>query len=390
MTERLYYSSPRTFKWETEITSSFLKENGVWAITLKATAFYPEGGGQPCDTGTIDGITVLDVYEENDEVYHVVAKRPEKSYVVCEVDQERRLDHTQHHSAQHLLSAVCIELFEAVTESFHLGRDAVSIDLSISSLSDQQMKEIEKKANQYIQENHEIKTYIVTEKQFRQLPLRKRPEITGDIRIVEIAGIDVSACCGTHVQLTGEIGLLKCLKTEKHRGKTRLYFICGMRALADYQQQHHILNTVANHFSTSKEDLPNRIIKLVEDTKALQRDLENVTGELAKLQAAQIIQQQTGLTIAKTFIDKPIKTCEIIAKEILKEHHQLIVFSSLKDKKILLMHNGKLEVHCGNVIKEYARKWNGKGGGNQQKAQAIFQHEADLQEMFQFLSKHLV
>lgn len=203
MTEKWYYTSPTTSEWTTTITSA-KKDGDTYIITLSETAFYPEGGGQPCDNGVIAGIPVLEVFEKNEEVYHRLPSLPAASTVRCQIDMARRLDHTQQHSGQHLLSAVCIELFDAHTVGFHMGSEVVTIDLNVPSLSEEALTAIENRANELIYANIPVETYYVTKEEARQLPFRKLPKIEGNIRVVEIKGIDVSACCGTHVSRTGK------------------------------------------------------------------------------------------------------------------------------------------------------------------------------------------
>ncbi|WDC84731.1 alanyl-tRNA editing protein [Caloramator sp. mosi_1] len=177
------------------------------------------------------------MFEENDTVYHVVDKKIEKNNVKCTIDFERRFDHMQNHTGQHLLSSVFITLYDAPTNSFHLGDDYVSIDIGLENITDEIVKNVEDRVNELIFKNIPVKSYIVNNEEAKKLPLRKLPPTDVNIRIVEIEGIDYSPCCGTHVRNLGEIGMVKILKTEKYKNMTRVYFKCGKRLLRDFQEK---------------------------------------------------------------------------------------------------------------------------------------------------------
>ncbi|MFC3885860.1 DHHA1 domain-containing protein [Bacillus songklensis] len=388
MSEKLYYTSPKTAKWSTSITNIVEHDNEI-LVTLQKTAFYPEGGGQPCDTGTIGGIEVLHVFEEDNEVYHQVSKRPEKMEVECEIDWKRRFDHMQHHTGQHLLSAVCIELYDAHTVGFHLGTDTVTIDLAVSSLTSEQLSHIERRVNEYIYDNKEIKTYTITHDQIHTVPLRKLPDVGENIRIVEISGIDYSACCGTHVAHTGEIGLLKLLKTEKQRGNTRLHFKCGVRALADYQETLHILTSIAAKFSTGRQAVMERIDKMEQEQKQLQKEIEQLKIETAAFIAKELIAKRNGQVVAHLFDDQSMKDLQTLAKLIIEQGEYLILFASTVDNKLLLTRNSDSSVHCGQLFKEHLGAFGGKGGGNASQAQAGFNNQEELERFFSFIQQHI-
>lgn len=205
MTKKLYYDSAYIQEWSTVITSAIEREDGSY-VTLAETTFYPHGGGQPCDTGTIGGIAVLDVVLEDQEVLHKVAQLPGQTEVDCAIDWSRRFDHMQQHSGQHLLSAVFRELYQALTQSFHLGSDYATIDLDLPELSAAQLAEAEQEVNRQIYLNRAITSYFVTAEEMAKLPLVKLPKVTEDIRIVEIEGVEHNACGGTHVSSTGRLG----------------------------------------------------------------------------------------------------------------------------------------------------------------------------------------
>ncbi|KYD15843.1 alanyl-tRNA editing protein [Saccharococcus caldoxylosilyticus] len=385
MTEKWYYTSPTTSEWTTTITSA-KKDGDTYIITLSETAFYPEGGGQPCDNGVIAGIPVLEVFEKNEEVYHRLPSLPAASTVRCQIDMARRLDHTQQHSGQHLLSAVCIELFDAHTVGFHMGNEVVTIDLNVPSLSEEALTAIENRANELIYANIPVETYYVTKEEARQLPFRKLPKIEGNIRVVEIKGIDVSACCGTHVSRTGEIGMIKLLKAERHRGMTRLSFVCGKRALTDYQLSHRIATAVSQQLGTNRDMLLDVLGKWEAEKKELQKQLEQYKEILFAIEAENAAQQakqeQVVMRVYKQYTLKDIQT---IANMIANRYEKTAVLATALEQRIVIVKAPSLSLHIGKWLKEMLSLSSGKGGGNERQAQAVFPSEEEMQKFLRLL-----
>ncbi|MGG4469836.1 alanine--tRNA ligase-related protein [Paenibacillus alvei] len=380
MTNQLYYSSPYMSSWTTNIVKT-LHKDGKEYVVLAETAFYPEGGGQPSDTGTINGITVLDVQKEDDgTILHLVEQEITGQTAECIVDWEKRYDHMQQHTGQHLLSAVLHEWKDIATVSFHLGTDYTTIDIDIEELTASDLLEIEALCSKYIFANKEIKTYFVTEAEAAALPLRKLPSVTGKLRIVEIDQIDYSACAGTHVARTGELGFIKLLKTEKHRNQTRLFFLCGHRAMKDYQVSQTILTALSDKFRTNKEMLADRIDKLEKEKKILNSELEASKLENAAFLAEKLTSNTDSIVISASFAHKPLKDLQLLAKTIIKEKDYIAILASESDKKLLIQHNGSQSISCGALLKELLAEINGKGGGNNTQAQATFDSEQDLKK----------
>ncbi|WP_400247887.1 DHHA1 domain-containing protein [Niallia sp. JL1B1071] len=389
MSTKLYYSTPYETKWSTNIEDIIETDNKIY-VTLQETAFYPEGGGQPADTGTIDGIDVLDVQIKGNKIYHRVERKPKSKHVECELNWNRRFDHMQQHTAQHLISAVLEEQYSIPTVSFHLGKDYTTIDVDTSELTTEQIDKIEHICNTYIMTNLEIKTYFTTHEEVNKFPLRKLPKVTGAIRIVEIDGIDFSACAGTHVQRTGELSSFKIIKTEKHRGQTRVFFLSGWRAIYDYQTSQSILDGLSNHFKTNKQQLHDRINKLELEKKAVNRELESLKAENNAFHAEQILADHNEKIIFLQFEEKTMKDLSTLAKYLLQKSSHIILFSSEIDKKLLLQHNGDYSLHCGKLLRETIQEFEGKGGGNEVLAQATFPSIQQLQAGFQKIKETLL
>ncbi|WP_445487095.1 alanyl-tRNA editing protein [Niallia sp. 03133] len=383
MTEKLYYSSVYTKTWSTKIEQIW-EQNNKFFVTLEKTCFYPEGGGQPSDTGTIDGIAVIDVQISENKIVHQLERNILQKEVECKLNWQIRYDHMQQHTGQHLLSAVIHDLYGIPTVSFHLGKDYTSIDLDIHDLSPEHIVEIENKCNTYITENKKITTYFVTDEELKQIPLRKIPDVTAPIRIVEIEEIDYSACAGTHVKRTGELGLLKLLKTEKHRGQIRLFFLVGFRALTDYQLSHLLLNEICDHYRTNKHLLLGRILKQEQEKKQMEKEMEKLMKENIKFFIKSIMTKQNSQLVAAEFEDKSLKELQLAAKEILKENNCIVLFSTHLENRVLLQHNGNFDFQCGELIKKYVHAFNGKGGGNKVQAQILF---SSTEEMDAFTDK---
>lgn len=370
--KKIYYSSPYTKEWKTIIKKTFIKEDKYFVI-LEETAFYPTGGGQPHDTGTINGIEVLDVFtDENGEILHMTERLPDTTQAFCSLNWKRRFEHMQHHSGQHLLSAVCYTLYNAKTVSFHLGQDYATIDFDLSELNPSQMEKIEQTVNEEIYRNRSIHTYYVSNEELGKLPLLKMPKVTENIRIVEIEGIEYNACGGTHVLRTGEIGIIKLIKAEKQKGMIRLYFKCGLRALQDLNEGQQILGKIAAKFNTGRYEVMNRIEKWEEEKKRLESELAKIKDENNAYLAKELLLKKEEDFLFHVFEDKPFNELKDLAIMMAHDHNLFILFASTLESKAVAVHNGTKNISCGKFLKEHMRSFNGKGGGNDKSAQASF------------------
>ncbi|MGE6666521.1 alanyl-tRNA editing protein [Paenibacillus xylanexedens] len=389
MTQKIYYDSAYTREWHTTITGKVDKGDGVY-VTLAETAFYPHGGGQPCDLGHIGGIAVLDVNIEDGEVWHKLERAPEQTEVHCEIDWERRFDHMQQHTGQHLLSAITLKLTEAMTLSFHLGTEYDTIDVAAAELGANQLTAIEQEVNRQIYRNARINTSWVTTEEAAQLPLVKQPTVTEDIRIVEIEGVEYNACGGTHVSATGEIGIIKLLKTEKVKGGTRIYFKCGTRALNEFTATQNVLNSIMVKLKTSKDELLERIEKMELEQKQLQTELNAVKTTNDAYYADELLAARQGLVIAQVFEDKSLKDMQSLATRLTADHEGLVLFASISEAKVVLAQNGQPpEWACGPFFKGNLGAYQGKGGGSEKMAQAGFASSEDALAFYEFTKDQL-
>ncbi|OPG95587.1 hydrolase [Chryseobacterium mucoviscidosis] len=389
MTKKIYYDSAYTREWHTQITGRVDKEDGVY-VTLAETAFYPHGGGQPCDLGQIGGIIVLDVISEDGEVLHKLERALEQNDVDCQIDWQRRFDHMQQHSGQHLLSAITLKLADAMTLSFHLGTDYISIDVAAAELGANQLAAIELEVNQQIYRNAKISSSWVTAEEAARLPLVKLPSVTEDIRIVEIEGVEYNACGGTHVSATGEIGIIKLLKTEKMKGSTRIYFKCGYRALNEFNAAQSVLTGISAKLKTSRDELADRIDKMEAEQKQLQAELNTVKASNDAYYAQELLSAREGLVIAQIFEDKSLKDMQSLATKLTSEHEGLVLFASISEAKVVLAQNGQPpEWACGPFFKGNLGAYQGKGGGSDKMAQAGFASSEDAIAFYEFTKDQL-
>ncbi len=229
---KLYYENAFSREFTAVVTSCEAVKNG-YAVTLDRTAFYPEGGGQPADHGTLGGVRVLDAQEKDGEVVHLCdAPLAAGAEVRGRLDWARRFDHMQQHSGEHILSGMLCGTFRCDNVGFHMGAEAVTIDYN-ADISWEQALEVERRANEYIWEDHPVHIWYPTAEELAALPYRSKKELTGAVRLTEFPGADLCACCGTHVASSGQVGLVKLTGWQKFRDGVRLELLCGQRA-ADY------------------------------------------------------------------------------------------------------------------------------------------------------------
>ncbi|MFB3828071.1 MAG: alanyl-tRNA editing protein [Bryobacteraceae bacterium] len=274
MTHRLYYTDAYLRAFPARVV-----ESAAGLVYLDRTAFYPASGGQPHDTGRIAGAAVLEVIDEGDRIAHRVSGTVTPGDVECSIDWDRRFDHMQQHTGQHLLSAVFVEMLGAATISFHLGEESSTIDIEAASLEPAAARRVEERANALVFENRPVN--VSFEDASEAQGLRKAPSREGALRIITIEGCDRSACGGTHVRATGEIGVILIRKLEKIRGTTRVEFLCGTRAARRAAADYEALSRMAQAFSASLDGAPAMLAAHMEAARAAEKRLGKLELELA-------------------------------------------------------------------------------------------------------------
>nr|WP_273335714.1 alanine--tRNA ligase-related protein [Clostridium luticellarii] len=392
LTEKLFYENAYLKECRSKIVD-ILEENGRIKVVLDKTIFYPEGGGQPSDTGTIDDLKVSYVYEDNGIIYHCMEDRPKNKNVICKVDFKKRFDYMQQHSGEHLLSGAIFTLFNGNNRGFHLGKDYVTIDIDIEHMDQRMVKRIENLVNEYICRNSTIETHMVSKSESKKFPLRK-PVKNGlkNIRIVQVPNMDCCACCGIHVSMTGEIGILKILKVERYKKMTRIYFKCGSRALEDFQEEHRIIMDLSRDFSVDTCHIEDSINSERNEIKDLLVENKHMRQVLAREEAKNIMENNSSNIILKGYDRKKFDQIKLIASIISKEESKkciLILYSTL-DNRVLFANNLNVEINCGKLFKDNIKDFDGKGGGNVHQAQGAFSVKDDVIKFSNFLYSSVV
>ena len=376
MTERLYYNDSYLRAFFARVVETADDGRRVY---LDKTLFYPSSGGQPFDVGTLGGTRVLDVIDEGDRIAHLVESPVKADEVSAELDWARRFDHMQQHTGQHLLSAVLVELFQAETVSFHMGSEVSTIDVTASSLSDAQLARAEDRANELIFENRPVQISYADSQ--ADLGLRKASERDGTLRIVSIENFDKSACGGTHVRSTGEIGLVLLRKTEKIRGTTRLEFVCGMRAVRRARADYRALAQISRSFSAPIDETPALAAAQVEKAQDAEKARKRLAAELAEVRGRELYaatpEAADGLRriIEKTDIgeDQRVKAQAFIAGS-----KAVYLAVSETPPSVLFAVSPDSGLHAGNLVKAAVTAAGGRGGGNGTVAQGSVPDPAAL------------
>jgi alanyl-tRNA synthetase len=290
MSSRLYYEHA----YQTRFLARILEreeEDGLLAVVLDSTAFYPTSGGQPADRGTLNGQPVCDVYVRDDgAVVHLVEGELWSEEVTGEIDWRRRFDHMQQHTGQHILSQAFLHVAGAETLSFHLGDSNVTIDLDNDRLQPQQVEAAELLANRVVWENRPVRVRFASVEEAKELPLRKLPEVDGDrVRLIDIERFDLNACGGTHVRRTGEVGMIKIVRLERQRGHLRVGFLCGSRALLDYRQKNSLVNRLSATLTTGVEQVEDSVNSLRDELQAARRQLRHQENQLLDYEAERLL-----------------------------------------------------------------------------------------------------
>ena len=297
MTERLYLNDTTRQHFAATVIAS-RELDGHPAVRLDRTAFYPAGGGQPHDTGTLNDVAVAEVRSDGDAIWHLLSKPlAAGSAVQGRIHWPRRWDHMQNHSGQHILTQAFLQSHDADTVAWRLSDHTLTIDLNRAGLDDSALLAAETLANAAIQRNLPITARLVDAAELPTLALRKQPAVNGPVRVVEIAGYDRVACAGTHVASTAEVGLIKILRSERRGTETRIHFVCGGRALADYQRKHEQLRGLAAHLGCAEDEVATAVHRLQAQAESSFRAWRQAQAALVSVEATRLTQAAppTGL-----------------------------------------------------------------------------------------------
>ena len=346
-------------------------------VILSQTLFYPSSGGQPHDTGTLNEIPVLDVYEDaSQQVVHLLAEPLAGNRVEGRINWARRFDHMQQHTGQHLLSQALIKAANAETTSFHMGDDSATLDVNRAGLSPETITAVEDLANQIIYENRPVIGRIIEKNELDQYPVRKPPAVDDHIRIVEIKNFDFSPCGGTHCSNTGEIGIVKIRRFENYKGGTRVHFLCGLRALKDFQKKSNIIRKIGAYLSAGETELYKNIKKSRDELKSLRRENSNLNKRYLHYEARAVFSERKKIDtvniIVKKFQDRHPKELKTLARCILEiSPNTVVLFGAKSEGKAALffLRSEAVAGDMGKIMQDICTIIDGRGGGRPQQAQ---------------------
>jgi len=381
VSERLYYTDSYLRKFRALVTGRSADGRRIY---LDRTAFYPASGGQPHDTGSIAGVPVVEVEDEGERIAHVVAAAVDGDEVDCRIDWERRFDHMQQHSGQHLLSAVFVERFGIATVSFHLGQESSTIDLETATLDPARVLEAERRANQVVCENRPLAVSFEDAAETRDL--RKPSERAGTLRVVSIEGLDRSACGGTHVARTGEIGPILLRKLERIRNTTRVEFLCGGRAVGRARADFDALSRVAQMVSGSLDEAPALVAAQFEAARNADKLRRKLEADLAQYRGRELysatVPDEAGVRrVLRRQPSGNLEDMRAIAQSFTAQAKAVFVAALDEPPALLLAVSADSGVDAGKVLKAALTQAGGRGGGNQRMAQGSLPSREALEQV---------
>ncbi|WP_422124094.1 alanyl-tRNA editing protein [Planococcus sp. X10-3] len=369
MTEKIYYQDAAVKAAASNVIAHGEDEKGNYVV-LDRSCFYPEGGGQPADTGFIGEAMVTDVQTVDGEIRHYTTRALAKGEYPTAIDWERRFDHMQQHTGQHLLSAAFEDEFGMETRSFHLGTERVSIDLDVPSIQPDQLKRVEQQVNHFIRRQIPIETEWVTHEQAAGLALRKKPAVDGDIRLVKIADIDINACGGTHLDNTAELGLVKIIRTEKAKKFTRVYFLCGNRALEHFDLLQSVTDQLMRSLNAPLAELPAAASAMLSDRKDKEKQVKKLSLQLLELEADSL--QPEKNVLVRIFENRPIKEVQQLAQLTTEKQPALYALFMVSEESSLRFVCAKNKNSPGDmkrVLEDILKNNDGSVGGTENLAQ---------------------
>lgn len=368
--EKLYDRVPYVKSFEARVVSCEEGKHGFEAV-LDRTGFYPEGGGQPADTGMLGGQRVVDVHEKNGEILHYMdGPLAVGSQVTGEIDWERRYSNMQQHSGEHLLSGLIHRRYGYDNVGFHMGELEVTVDVN-GPLTMEQLEELEREANGMVYENLPVNQLYPTEEELHTMEYRSKKELSGQIRIVEIPGCDTCACCGTHVERTGEIGIIKVLGMINYKGGVRLTMLCGMRALEDYGKKQSQVTRISNLLSARPGAIVEAVERLKQENADREYQMKQLYQQLFQVKTEKIPEQGGLLSVYEEGLPPALLRiyCTMLYEQ---KKGDVVLVCSGKD--------GRLQYALGSsredmrlLSRELNSMLHGKGGGSAVMAQGTWE-----------------
>jgi alanyl-tRNA synthetase len=376
-TAKLYFRDSSLLEFSAMVIDAKPSERGD-CVVLDQTAFYPTGGGQPNDIGTLGDNTVVDVFEdETGTIYHVVepgSLKPGQT-VTGIIDRVRRLDHMQQHSGQHILSQAFVQACGSETRSFHLGSLTSTIDIELQAPTTQLMRAAEDIANAVVFEDRPMRVHLVNEEEAARLPLRKESAVRGDIRVIEVADFDWSPCGGTHASRAGQVGLVAIRSYERAKKMTRVEFVCGGRALADYRLANNTAFAVARLFSAERDSAPELVARAIQEHKSTKKRVRDLL-ELAMLaEASEMLAASTesgGFKLVHAiFEERDVEELRVLAAKIVQREPSVALLATKEAgaARLVFARSPSLAQNMGELLAEACQALGGRGGGKPELAQ---------------------
>ncbi len=357
-TEKIYYKDAYIREFSAQVLSCTKTEKGYEAV-LDRTAFFPEEGGQSADNGFLGKARVTDAYEKDGVVYHICDRELGVGKVDGTIDFDLRFEKMQLHTAEHILCGIIHSLYGYENVGFHLGDDVVTFDIS-SPLTEQEILKVESLANEAVFKNIKIETFFPDEEELSTLGYRSKSELSGEVRIVKIGDVDTCACCAPHVSFTGEIGAVKILVFEKHRGGTRITMTAGRRALADYRKKHKDLQRISAALSAPIDECPEELTRYMKETEELKQELKTFKISSAQRLAESYPDSEGNkvVSLGELSMDE-MRAFANVYKERVVGYLVVLGGTDRNYKYIIMKKNSELS----SDIKEINKALSGRGGG---------------------------
>lgn len=389
-TKKLYYTDPYTVEfsgYEFTITEIGNKP----AVVFPETYFYPTSGGQEHDNGSINDCYVVDVIESNGIIYHVLDKPLAGNSFTATIDWDRRFQNMQQHTGQHLLSRAIEDLYNLDTVSSRLGESGNTIDLNLTQFTEEMIHATEKYVNDIIWKHKSVKIHFADDKQIDQFPLRSKPKITGIVRIIEVEGYDFNACGGTHCTNTGEIGLIKITGVEKIKGNLiRLNFLCGSKALQDFQMRVSVMNNLTTKISANGLDIIGQVDRLISENKNYQKKIsvlnQYVLDREAERLLSEISDNRESFVISATYSDFSPDDIRYLAAKLASHSNLIILLSSKADRlNFCFSRSAAIDLDFKQLLPDLLSMTNGKGGGKSEFIQFSCDNNVQPETVFGFI-----
>lgn len=388
---KLYYEDQYLKEFTAEIIG-VIEKNNLYYVSLDKTAFFPGGGGQHCDLGYIDNHKVIDIVEENGEIYHVTQTKPIKIHRVnCKIDWDRRLDGMQQHLGQHVLSGCFFKLFNANTVSIHLGNEISTVDIQ-GYLDEESIRKAERMANEIIYQNIGVNFLTPSKKELKKLNLRRDlPNTNEQIRVVQIGDLDINACCGVHPSRTLDLQAIKIKRWEKHKGATRIEYLAGKRAIEDYFKKDDFRNQICKFLNCGEQDAINSVNKLSNELKACKDENRQIKIEISDYQIKDMIMSAENLgdisVITKIYESGDLKHISKIAEKIVLNDNMIVLLAVKNEEKANLIFAASKNINSismNDLLKDAITLIDGRGGGSKFLAQGGGKNSSNLQGVIDY------